>query len=138
MDSPLKIPKQEKEGALVMVVERDPFYRHYIESFFRKARLELEFVTDGVTAMKRIKGRKPDLIITEAVIPRIDGLSLCKLVREDKSVSDVPIIVFSVLDLEEEAIEAGADSFLSKPFEENAFAKTVSQFLQLEEKEQTV
>jgi CheY-like chemotaxis protein len=132
-NSSLKIPQVPKEWKIVLIVERDPFYRSYIQEFLRKARLEQEFVLDGVSALKRIQMRKPDLFITEAVLPKVDGLTLCRHVRSE--VADLPIIVFSVLELEEEALAAGADLFLLKPYSEKAFSEAISRFLPIAEKE---
>jgi CheY-like chemotaxis protein len=135
VDSPLKIPKVEKEGKICLVIERDPFYRGFIDSFFKKVHIELEFVQDGVSALKKVKTRKPDLLISEAILPKVDGLTLCRHIRTDRRISDMPIIIFSVLEIEEEALDSGADSFLLKPFDEKEFAKAVSRFLPVQVKE---
>lgn len=135
-DAPLKLPKVAHDGKLVLIAERDPFYRGYLEHFFRQARIEPEFVLDGVAALKRIKARQPHLFIAEATLPLIDGLSLCRHIRADQSVAKIPVVIFTVLEVKEQALEAGADAFIAKPFDSKSFAQTVSQFVPLEIKEQ--
>jgi two-component system response regulator MprA len=135
MDSSLKVPKVEKEAKICLVIERDPFYKVFIENFFRKVHVEIEFVQDGVSALKRVKTRKPDLLISEALLPKVDGLALCQYIRSDPKLSDLPIIIFSILEIEEDAVESGANFFLLKPFHEREFAKSVSRFLPIQIKE---
>lgn len=128
-DRPLAIPKVEREGKLILVIERDPFYRLLMEYFLHLSSVEVEFVPDGILAMKRVKLRKPDLVILDVVLPKVDGLTLCRHFRGDEETKEVPILVFTVLDMEQESLAAGATAFLRKPFEEQKFRKVILQFI---------
>lgn len=75
--------------------------------------------TDGLAAMTLLKEWSPDLIITDLAMPNIDGVELCRMVR---AASNVPILVLSVRDQEKtkiRALDAGADDYITKPFQIN-------------------
>lgn len=114
---------------MVLIVERDRFFRKYIEAFFKELKCEYEFAQDGVTALKRIKIRTPDLLILDVCLPKIDGLSVCKHIHSDPATSKIPILIFSAIDVKQQALEAGAVDFLLKPFDEADFSKFVSPHL---------
>jgi len=64
-------------------------------------------------------------VITEILVPKMDGLALCRSLRDDPSTRDVPVIVFSILAAERRAADAGASAFLRKPLIESVFLATV-------------
>ena len=77
-----------------------------------------EAVPDGQAALEAARRERPDLILTDVMMPRLDGFGLIKAVREDASLRDVPIIVLSARAGEEASVEgiaAGADDYLVKP-----------------------
>lgn len=123
------IPKAEVEGKHLLIVERDVFFKRYIESFLKHVPCEFEFVPDGVTALKRIKIRIPHLLIIDAHLPKIDGLSLCRHIHANFATAKVPVLMTGSLDLKAQAFEAGAVGFLQKPFGEQAFFKYISPYL---------
>jgi len=127
------LPNAEKESPLVLIVERDRFFRRYLESFFKDLKCEFEFAQDGMTTLKRIKIRTPDLLILDVSLPRIDGLSVCKHIHSDPATAKIPILVFSSIDVKSQALEAGARDFLLKPFDEPVFSKFISPYLKFPE-----
>jgi CheY-like chemotaxis protein len=64
-------------------------------------------------------------VVTEILIPKIDGLALCRRLREDPLTAGVPVIVFSILSAAARAAEAGASAFLRKPLVETVFVAAV-------------
>lgn len=77
---------------------------------------EIRTATDGASALELFRDYQPDLVITDLQMPDLNGLELCRRLRE---ISDVPIIVLSVRDEESaivEALDAGADDYVTKPF----------------------
>ena len=79
----------------------------------------VEAVTDGQAALEAALIRPPDLVLTDVMMPRLDGFALLKALRADPRTRTVPVIVLSARAGEEaslEGIEAGADDYLSKPF----------------------
>jgi len=82
-------------------------------------------------ALERARELKPDIIITEVLVPKLDGLALCRAVKNDPQLRHIVMLVFSILAVQSRASEAGADAFLMKPLAEKRLVDTVRQLLLL-------
>lgn len=109
----------------VLIAERDQNVRELQRFFLEKAGFDVEFADDGETALERAREARPAVVVTEILIPRLDGLALCRRLREDPATRDVPVIVFSILSAAARAGEAGASAFLRKPLVESVFVAAV-------------
>jgi CheY-like chemotaxis protein len=114
-------------GALVLVVERDPHVRELEALFLKEAGFAVEFAGDGASALERARKLRPHLVITEIMVPRLDGLALCRQLKNDPETRGVKVLIFSVLSASARAREAGADAFLRKPLAEQRLVDTVRQ-----------
>jgi CheY-like chemotaxis protein len=103
--------------ALVLIVETDPSFRRLMKYFLNDGGYAVEFADDGYIALDRVRRSKPALLITEILLPHLDGLSLCRLLKADPATSEVPILVYTVLNSEARVRASGADGFLKKPIE---------------------
>lgn len=75
---------------------------------------------DGVTAVEMAMNEKPDLILLDVMIPKLDGISVCKKIRYALNISNIPILMISAKDTESDKIvglEMGADDYITKPFQ---------------------
>ncbi|MBR3882551.1 MAG: response regulator transcription factor [Clostridia bacterium] len=75
---------------------------------------------DGVTAVEMAINEKPDLILLDVMIPKLDGISVCKKIRYALNISNIPILMISAKDTESDKIvglEMGADDYITKPFQ---------------------
>ncbi|HEY7897856.1 MAG TPA: response regulator [Gemmatimonadaceae bacterium] len=116
-------------GALVLVVERDPNVRELESFFLNEAGFTVDFAEDGETALAMIRTRRPAIVVTEIMVPKLDGLALCRRIKEDTAISDTVVLVFSILAAHGRAREAGADAFLMKPLAERRLVHTVRELL---------
>lgn len=123
------------DRAIIAVVERDPHVRMLERHLLESAGYGVEFCSDGATALERIRDLLPPIVITELLVPRLDGLSLCRSLKSDPRTRDIPILVFSVLLSHQRAIEAGADAFLRKPIDDRRFIQAVERLLAKEDRE---
>lgn len=112
---------------LILIAERDERVRELQRFFLERAGFAVEFCGDGVTALAAVRSRLPALLVTEILLPGVDGLTLCRQVREDPQTGHVPVVVFSILAAAARAADAGAAAFLRKPIVENTFLATVVQ-----------
>ena len=110
---------------VILIAERDRNVRELQRFFLEKAGLVVEFADDGQAALERARLTHPAVVVTEILIPKVDGLTLCRLLREDAITCDVPVIVFSILTAAARAAEAGAKAFLRKPLVESVFVAAV-------------
>jgi DNA-binding response OmpR family regulator len=80
---------------------------------------EVVAVTNGKDALLKIKSRTIDLILLDVNMPEMDGLEVCRLIKEDQNLRDIPIIMITGLASHEDrvrGIEAGVEDYFSKPF----------------------
>ena len=110
---------------VVLIAERDRSVRDLQSHFLEVAGFRVEFAEDGQAALDKARANPPALLVTEILLPKLDGLALCRLLRADPLTRDVPLIVFSILAAEQRAIEAGADVFLRKPLVDSVFVTSV-------------
>jgi CheY-like chemotaxis protein len=111
---------------LILIAERDRNVRELQLFFLTRAGFAVEFADDGQCALDRMLEKPPALLITEILIPKIDGLTLCRLVRNDAALGNVPVIVFSILAAAARATDAGAAAFLRKPLVESTFLAAIN------------
>ena len=114
---------------MILIAERDESVRKLEALFLERAGFTVAFADDGQTALERALSERPALIITEILIPRLDGLALCRRLREDPRTCEIPVIVFSILAAAQRASEAGANAFLRKPLVDSIFVAAVQDLI---------
>jgi CheY-like chemotaxis protein len=117
-------PAAEAALETIVVVERDVHVRRLVLHFIGSAYL-VEFLDDGYTALDRVRKAPPAALVAEILIPRLDGLALCRLVKGDSSTARVPVLLLSVLAASERAKQAGANAFVAKPLEKQLFVSSL-------------
>jgi len=110
---------------LILVVERDPHIRELEAHFLHEAGYGVEFANDGNAALELARQLHPDVVITEILVPKLDGLALCRQLKADAKTRGITVVVFSILAAQGRALEAGADAFLMKPLAEHRLVGTV-------------
>lgn len=125
----MRQPALENNGddrTTILIAERDRNVRELQLLFLNNAGFTVEFADDGQMALDRVRLRPPAILITEILIPKIDGLTLCRRVRDDAALGNVPVVVFSILAAAGRAHDAGAAAFLRKPLVESTFLAAVN------------
>jgi C4-dicarboxylate-specific signal transduction histidine kinase len=121
------------ERATVLVADDNADMLGYVRRLL-STRYEVEAVPDGQAALDAARTRRPDLILTDVMMPRLDGFGLLQAVRADGALRDVPVVLLSARAGEEakvEGLEAGADDYLAKPFSARELIARVDANLQL-------
>jgi two-component system response regulator MprA len=126
---PLKSARNGKRP-LVLVVERDPRLRELEAHFLGAAGYDVVFEVDGQAALAYARASLPDLIITEILVAKLDGLALCRQLKADEKTREISVLVFSILASSSRAKEAGADAFLLKPLSEQRLLGMVRDLLE--------
>ncbi len=126
---PLLAQPRESGGAVILVVEKDPHVRELESFFLEKAGYQVDFAADGLSALDLVQQRRPDIVITEILVPKLDGLSVCRAIKDDPALKATAVLVFSILAAGQRAREAGADAFLIKPLAERRLVETVQELL---------
>ena len=89
-------------------------------------------VSDGVEALEQIRNQRPDLVVLDIVMPRMNGYEVCRQIKTDPKTQDVPVVMCSSKGEEFDiywGMKQGADAYISKPFEPDELIGTVKQLL---------
>lgn len=129
---PSQTPIGDRPGqprALILVVERDPHIRELESYFLNEAGYTVEFAGDGAAALELARQLRPDIVVTELLVPKLDGLALCRALKRDPATQHIAVLMFSIVAASTRAHEAGADAFLLKPLAERRLVDTVRSLL---------
>jgi DNA-binding response OmpR family regulator len=122
-------PPDTSDKALILVVERDPHIKKLERFFLEQAGYRIEFADDGKQGLERARALLPRIVVTEIMLPRLDGLRVCRELKADSATRHIVVLVFSILSAEDRALEAGADAFLRKPLDDAQLVDTVTKLL---------
>src|SRR5262245_50343461 len=103
-------------AARVLVAEDDPKQAHLIRSYLERDGYAVAVVHDGRAAIEQARQRRPDLLILDVMMPRVDGLDVCRVLRTE---SRVPILMLTARSTEDDlllGLDLGADDFMTKPY----------------------
>jgi two-component system, OmpR family, response regulator VanR len=105
----------------ILIVEDSPTQTKLLRLILEENKYIVESAPNGVRALECIRYKKPDLIITDIVMPEMDGFELCKTLKSDPDLRLIPVMLLTSLSNPEDVIkglQAGADNFLTKPYED--------------------
>jgi DNA-binding response OmpR family regulator len=113
----------------VLIVERDQKMRALEAHFLRGAGYVVDFAEDGQSALALARATLPEVVITEILVAKLDGLALCRQLKADEKTRGIAVVVFTILASGVRATEAGADAFLMKPLAELRLLGTLQRLL---------
>ncbi|MBW2381035.1 MAG: response regulator, partial [Deltaproteobacteria bacterium] len=102
----------------ILVAEDEEDLRGFIVGVLKQS-YDVDAAGDGAEALELLKQHRPDLVLTDVMMPGTSGLDLCRAIKEDPSLENIPVILLTARGENEAALEgyeAGADDFVSKPF----------------------
>lgn len=103
----------------ILVVDDEPDALELVAFNLKNAGLEVLTADDGETALQQARAHQPDLILLDLMLPEVDGLEVCKILRRDPATSAIPIIMVTAKAAEMDRVlglELGADDYVTKPF----------------------
>ena len=110
----------EKEKKTILIVDDEQSIMELLVFNLQKEGYNTLEAYDGLTAVDIALNQKPDLILLDVMIPKLDGISVCKKIRYAYNISNIPILMISAKDTESDKIvglEMGADDYITKPFQ---------------------
>lgn len=108
-----------KKPKSILVIEDEPDIREIIEFNLTKFNYNVLLANNGEKGLKQARSDEPDLILLDLMLPGIQGLDVCRIIKSDENLKNTPIIILSALGQEQDIIkglEAGADDYVNKPF----------------------
>ncbi|CAN5261737.1 N/A [soil metagenome] len=119
-------------GELILVVDDDPLNLRLARAVLVNAGYTVDTAADGESMFARLEAARPRLVLTDLMLPGIDGFQLAAMLKHDPRYSDIPVIACTasgILNDEARARAAGCDDYLQKPFELDQLIATVARLL---------
>ena len=126
--------------ARIVLADDNADMRGYLRRLLA-TRYEVEALPDGAAALEAIRREPPDLVLSDVMMPRLDGFGLLRALREDEATRGIPVVLLSARAGEEariEGLEHGADDYLVKPFSAGELLARVGARLELARARRTV
>ena len=112
----------------VLVVEDDPDIAQLVARYLEKSGFSVDLLANGRDALASIAAHPPDVLVLDLMLPQVDGLEICRVVRASSATAAIPIIMLTARAEESDRIvglEIGADDYLAKPFSPNELVARV-------------
>ena len=125
--------KTESEFSRILIVEDDIEIREYIKSELKKS-YKIYEATDGIEGWNMTKKELPDLVISDIMMPKMDGIQLCKRIKSEIQTSHIPVILLTARTSVEnriEGLESGADAYIPKPFHPKLLLVRIQKLIEL-------
>ena len=129
MDTSYEIQPDEIE---ILIVEDSPTQAERLRRLIQSMRYGARVAANGRLALDAIRERKPHLVLSDIVMPEMDGYTLCRAIKSDPALRDIPVIlVTSLMDPKDiiRGIECGADNFIRKPYAEDYLLNRIGHML---------
>ncbi len=128
----MKTKKNRTGGVEILIAEDSATQRKQLEHLLREHGYAVVAAPDGKQALAAARGRKPSLVISDVMMPELDGFALCREIKRDEQLKDLPVILLTSLSNVRDimqGLECGADNFIRKPYEERYLLARVDYLL---------
>jgi len=107
-------------SSTILIVDDEPAGRHTLESILEGQGYRLEMAGNGQEALEKAAKLFPDVILLDVMMPGIDGFEVCRRIRNNPPLAEIPIIMLTALDDKQsllDGLESGADDYITKPYD---------------------
>ena len=118
----------------ILIVDDEPFNVDYLEQTLADLGYKTMSAANGQEALDKVAAEAPDLILLDVMMPRMDGFTVCRLLKAQEETRLIPIVIMTALDARTDritGIQAGADDFLTKPVDEAELVARIETALKL-------
>ena len=119
-------------GKKILIVDDEPQILLLLEARLKANGYEVLSAEDGFAGLELAKKEKPDLVILDLMLPKMDGFKICGLLKRDSRYSKIPVILFTAKAQETDiqmGTEVGADAYVTKPFEPRLLLGKIQELL---------
>jgi len=122
----------DKKGKTILVVDDDEDIRAMIKTFLELEGYDVLCAEDGFTGLEFVLKHRPDLILLDILMPRMDGIEFCDTVAQDPNTRDIPVVMLTAKNVEDDrktAYFVGAKAYLTKPFNQQEVLTVIENLL---------
>ena len=130
-DLNVELDTTQADDKKMLIVEDNEELRHLMVRIFSRYHQVVD-AEDGVEGLRKANEENPDLIISDVMMPRMDGLEMCRKLKGDINTSHIPLILLTARNTSDDCVEcyeAGADGYIAKPFELKVLKAHIDNFL---------
>jgi diguanylate cyclase (GGDEF)-like protein len=124
----------DNNNAKILIVDDIPVNIQLLQTHLSTMGYEIVIAGNGEEALHQVENRKPDLILLDVMMPKMDGFQVCRILKNNEKTFHIPIILVTALNEIEDkikGIEAGADDFITKPFNKLELLARVKSLLRI-------
>ena len=117
-----------KQGVEILIVEDSPTQAEHLKILLEERGYRFVAVRDGAQALVQVQRRLPDLVVSDVIMPEMDGFELCRRIKADPKMKEVPVILLTSLSDPADVVkglESGADNFIFKPYDDAYLLKRI-------------
>lgn len=126
-------------GKTILVVDDEKKIAHELQVTLEKSGFQVAVAYDGDEALEKVQEAKPDLVILDLLMPRVDGWTVLQEIRDGEITKDLPVVVLTVVSEPQSIVHGwrkGVDSYLCKPCDPVEMVALVNRMLKLRDEEQ--
>ncbi len=116
----------------VLIVDDSPMIREMVSGHLTQHGFKVEEANDGADAVEKIQAKQPDLIVTDVVMPRMNGYELCRWIKNNAQTKNLPVVMCTTKSEEFDkywGMKQGADAYITKPYQPPELLNIVQQLL---------
>ena len=120
--------KKQSDRIKILIVEDSTTQAMQLQNILETNGFDTAMATDGRKALQSIRTSKPSIVISDIIMPEMDGYELCRNIKQDENLRDIPLILLTSLSDPQDVIKAlqcGADKFITKPYDEMQLIDTI-------------
>jgi two-component system alkaline phosphatase synthesis response regulator PhoP len=116
----------------ILVVDDEIYIVHILDFSLGMEGYEVVTALDGEQALEKVKSEKPDLIVLDIMMPKLDGYEVCKSIKSNSATQNIPVILLSAKGRnvdQKMGFDVGADDYITKPFSPRKLVERINQLL---------
>lgn len=139
VDGAVGVQTSRKIEKTVLVVEDNEDFSHFLSQELGRIYNKVLMAKDGIEGAMKAEAENPDIIVSDVMMPRMNGTDMCRRIKENIETSHIPIILLTAWSTDEgraTGYKAGADAYIAKPFDMEVLLARISNLLEKQEKRQ--
>lgn len=121
-----------EEKKRILIIDDEPDLVKMIEVRLKQSGREVLIAQDGQEGLAIARRERPDLILLDLMLPKMDGYKVCRMLKFDKKYKNIPIVMLTARGQEADralALEAGADAYITKPYQHDVVLAKIAELL---------